>query len=381
MSAVPGESGRRPRDVEPGRRQIPLVVLGPGAVGQAFLELVTRERRRHANLGFRLTLMAVVDSSTALVRSPEISSAALRALLAAKAAGRPLPNGVDLASFGALTPQSLDQPSDGRSTVGIVVDTSAADTTATLSRFAAAGWGIVLANKVPLCGTIGAFRRLTRTGRLSRWETTVASALPVVGPLTGLIAVGDEVTSIRGALSGTLGFVLARTGQGEALTSAVQTAIARGYAEPDPRTDLAGLDVARKGLILSRMLGYNGSIGDVIHESLFPQTWEELSAAHFMDRLPELDAGLQAAHSRAARAGAALRYVVNVTALGVRCGLEAVGPSDPLGRIAATDSAAVVHSRLFDTNPLVVSGRGAGARMTAAGVLADVVSLARDRLP
>jgi homoserine dehydrogenase len=358
---------------------VPVVVLGPGAVGRALLAGLVAGRPRHAGLGFRFQVVAIADSRATVWGAPELHDDRLMRLALGKAAGESLADQAD-ATEGtpgrerAAGNDAANHGAAGR-LPGILVDTTADETAPLLAGFAAAGWGLVLANKLPLVGAQSDFEAVTRGGRRSRWETTVASALPVIGPLLGLVDAGDRIHAVRGCVSGTLAFVIDRIEAGAPLSTAVREAVQRGFAEPDPRADLSGLDVARKALIVARTAGIPADLKDVVRESLYPASWDELSLPEYFDRLPELDARMAA---RVAAGAGGLRYTIEVTPDGIAAGLTILDAEDPLARAGTTDSTVVVESDLFDANPLVVSGRGAGPTVTAAGVLSDMVSLARD---
>jgi hypothetical protein len=113
--------------------------------------------------------------------------------------------------------------------------------------------------------------------------------LPVIDTIRKLGESGDEILVIEGCPSGTLGFVLGEIGRGESFSKAVQRAIAAGYTEPDARIDLSGLDVARKALILARLIGYRGDLGDVQVDSLVPEALRDVTVSEFTRRLEELD--------------------------------------------------------------------------------------------
>ena len=129
-----------------------------------------------------------------------------------------------------------------------------------------------------------------------------------------LVESGDRVLRVEGCVSGTLGFVLSALESGASFSAAVREAVARGYAEPDPRDDLSGADALRKGLILSRLLGYAGLSPHA--ESLVPRGLASLSLERFLERLPEHDAAWRRRVAVEAARGRVLRYVVVATARG-----------------------------------------------------------------
>ena len=155
--------------------------------------------------------------------------------------------------------------------------------------------------------------------------------------------------------------------------------MARGYTEPDPRDDLCGLDVARKGLILARMLGYVGEMADVSLESLVPEALRDVSPDEFLAQLPRCDADWEQRVADARIRGEVLRYRARATRGGVRVGLVSVPLGSALASLDGTDNLFVFTTARYRDRPLVVSGPGAGVEVTAAGVLGDVLRLTAAR--
>ncbi|MDP9359968.1 MAG: hypothetical protein M3P29_00815 [Acidobacteriota bacterium] len=62
----------------------------------------------------------------------------------------------------------------------------------------------------------------------------------------------------------------------------------------------------------------------------------------------------------------------------ISVGIEAVPDSSPLAHLRGTDNQVAIYSKRYKTNPLVVTGPGAGAMVTAAGVLNDIVAIAME---
>lgn len=151
----------------------------------------------------------------------------------------------------------------------VLADCSAAEhTTVPLVKASAQGLPVVLANKKPLSGDIAFFEQLRSHSRLFRHEATVGAGLPVICALDRQLLAGDSVHKIEGAFSGTLGFIFSGLQEGRKFSEIVREARIKGFTEPDPRDDLSGTDVARKALILARMLGSRAHLTDINIESL-----------------------------------------------------------------------------------------------------------------
>jgi homoserine dehydrogenase len=239
---------------------------------------------------------------------------------------------------------------------------------------------LVLANKRPLAGRRAVSEALWQTararGRRVQHEATVGAGLPIIDTYHKLIESGDRVERIEGLLSGTLGYVLSEISGGVPFSRAVRAAMSRGYTEPDPRDDLSGMDVGRKALILARLLGYPGELTRTAVESLVPKWARALPLASFLDRLEELDRGWRRRVDSAAAEGMVLRYVATVTPSRVAVGLRPVPITSPLAAIKGSDNQLVFTTARYKANPLVITGPGAGAEVTAAGVLNDILRLA-----
>ena len=262
----------------------------------------------------------------------------------------------------------------------VLVDLTADDTAPVLEQALTSGMDLVLANKRPLAGRRAVSDALWQTararGRRILHEATVGAGLPVIDTYHKLIESGDRVDRIEGLLSGTLGFVLSEVSAGVPFSVAVRAAMSRGYTEPDPREDLSGMDVGRKALILARLLGYPGELKRTAVESLVPKWARPLQLAEFVRRLEEIDAGWKRRVTAAAAAGTVLRYVATVTPTKIAVGLRAVPTTSPLAAIKGSDNQLVFTTARYKANPLVITGPGAGAEVTAAGVLNDILRLA-----
>ena len=245
-----------------------------------------------------------------------------------------------------------------------------------------AGIHIVTPSKLANSRSQHAFNQLHTTAKQQNvqycYETTVGAGLPVVRTVRDLRATGDRIQTIRGAVSGTLTFVFSRMRAGDSFSKAVKTAIRKGYAEPDVRDDLSGEDVVRKFLILARTAGASIDREDVEVESLVPEPLRDGPQLTFRRYVHKSNDAWQARAEAAAEDGAVLQYVGRWTpGKGIRVGVEAVPADTDLGRLTGQDNLFQVTTNRYADSPLTIRGPGAGPRVTAAGVLADVLRIVR----
>lgn len=257
----------------------------------------------------------------------------------------------------------------------IVIDTTSSDkTTPLLQQALARGGSVVTANKKHLSGSQSTFDNLVATrGDHLYFETTVGAGLPVIRTLQSLLATGDEIESIQGCFSGTLGFIFSALQAGASYSEAVSEAKARGFTEPDPREDLSGMDVARKVVILARLMGMKLEPDAVHVTSLYPAAMSTLSIEEFMQNLPSLDAAIADKTAAAQKTGKVLRYVATVTPEQCTVALTDVDANSDIGNLSGPDNIVVIQTKRYHDNPLVIKGPGAGPEVTAAGVFGDIL--------
>lgn len=363
------------------RAGMDVLLLGCGSVGRRFAELVA-DRRAHAKERFGLDIRVVGLADSSGYRFDPAGIGNLQATLAAKAEGArlaALDGGVAAASAEAFVAEAARW----RLVNPVLVDCTASDATVPAFHAAlSAGMDVVTANKVPLAGTLAAYRALDRDvqshGRLLRAEATVGAGLPIVDTLEMLLATGDALTSALGCLSGTLGFVMTGLEAGQRLSEVVREAHTQGYTEPDPVADLCGADVARKATILARWTDLAPDVA-VELEGLVPADWAGLPLEELFARLETLDQPLAERIAALRERGEVLRYVATVTPEAIRVAPTAVSADSPIGRLQGTDNILVLHSERYASRPLVITGPGAGIDVTAMGVLGDLFRIAAER--
>ena len=246
----------------------------------------------------------------------------------------------------------------------------------------AQGIHVVTPNKKAQSGTLEHYDQIQAARRDNNvhflYEPSVGAALPIVQTLRDLRETGDEVLSIEGIFSGTLAYlfnVFDGTGSFSAL---VRKARENGYTEPDPRDDLSGIDVARKLIILGRELGLRLELQDIEIESLVPAGLDDVSVDEFLDGLAEQDVLMLDRWKKSNEAGEVQRYVGRLDRSGAATArLESLPTDHAFAHINLTDNIVRFVSERYSDNPLVVQGPGAGPAVTAAGVFADLLRLAR----
>ncbi len=351
-----------------------VVLVGVGAIGRELIEQLGESTNENG-----LRIVGLVDRSGFVHAEGGLSRERLAELRQLKASGQPLAESIDGRSgtaadaIDAITSRPLNNP--------ILVDATAADLSDVHCTALAKGFDLVLANKIPLATDQSRVDRLHAAagsaGRSILCEATVGAGLPVLDTLRKLQDAGDEVLSIEGCPSGTLGFLFGEMSRGEPFSDALRRAISLGYTEPDPRIDLSGIDVARKALILARAIGYRGELADVRVESLVPDAWAALTRDEFLRRVIELDGAWATRVNELRRKGKVLRYRAHVTRSAINVGLTIVKLSEPLATLTGTDNQFTFTTRRYSARPLVITGPGAGAAVTAAGVFNDLLWLAR----
>ena len=363
---------------------ITLFVLGVGTVGGEVVRQTVAQRPRWRELiDLDVVVGGVAGRAGALVADDEsgLSEERLAQLVDARRRAGAFEEA--LSTSDRLQPAAAAIDVLARRGALIVVDAAAGEITAELdARALDQGAGVVLSNKAPLALPNDDPRGHTLwvaagPGGLLRYEATCGAGLPVISTLRSLLDTGDEPIEIMGALSGTMGAIFSDVAAGAAFSAAVRAAKANGYTEPDPRDDLSGLDVARKALILARTMGREVDLSDIAIQSLVPSELAELSVPAFLDRISGEDERISALAREATEADAALKYVATVPAAGaIEVGLRRVPKATVLGALQGPENIISIRTRRYDAYPCVVSGPGAGAAVTAAGVLADVLAVA-----
>ena len=349
-------------------QELNLFVCGVGTVGGKLLEQLASQREklmRERNL--KINIVGIARSTRAVFNRDGISPKTWREALA---------GGME------IDPAKLRDEVIGMNIFNSVfVDcTASAEVAALYEDFFKHGVSVVAANKVAASSDYPSYRRLKDTAMRHSvkflFETNVGAGLPIINTINDLCNSGDRILKLEAVLSGTLNFIFNTISAEIPFSRAVRMAQEQGFSEPDPRVDLSGKDVMRKLVILSREAGYVVNLEDVearlfIPDELFGCTMEE-----FWRRLPELDAEFESRRQVLEREHKRLRFVARMDHGRCSVGLQEVDSTHSFYVLDGSNNIIRLTTERYNRHPMLIQGYGAGADVTAAGVFADIMSIA-----
>lgn len=242
---------------------------------------------------------------------------------------------------------------------------------------------VVAANKIAASSDYANYHRLKTIAQRKDvkflFETNVGAGLPIINTINNLINSGDRILRIEAVLSGTINFIFHVLSPDVPLSLSIRRAMEGGYAEPDPRVDLSGRDVVRKLVILAREAGFMLEQSDVATSLFVPAECFDGSIDDFFRRITALDPEFEKTRLKAERDGRRFRFIARLEAGKASVSLECVGPEHPFYNLAVTNNVIALTTERYRDYPIIIKGYGAGAEVTAAGVFADVISIANIR--
>jgi aspartokinase/homoserine dehydrogenase 1 len=354
-----------------GMRSVNLFLVGCGLIGGTLLEQIADQRETLADrYKIQINICGLANSRSMIFNASGIDPACAKALLAASSE----PFGVDvfvrrMKEFNL--PNSCFCDCTASETIAAVYETVLHSAIA-----------IVTPNKKANSGSFEYYKRLTTYSRDRGipylYEVTVCAGLPVISTLRDLHLSGDKVLRIEAVLSGTLSFIFNNFNGDKTFSALVREAKSKGYTEPDPRDDLNAMDAARKALILARECGLPLEFSQVSIEAILPETcFRAPDVDAFFAELEKSDADFEKRRAAACSEGKKLRYIAVIEAGSARISLRAEPPESPFRSLIDSDNIVVITTKRYSKLPMVIKGPGAGAQVTAAGVFADIVRIAR----
>ena len=242
---------------------------------------------------------------------------------------------------------------------------------------------VVAANKEAASAAYETYAKLKEIARHRDikflFETNVGAGLPIINTMNDLINSGDHILKLSAVLSGTLNYIFNTLSKEIPFSRAIQMAKEAGYAEPDPRIDLSGKDVVRKLVILAREAGYKVEQSDVKRDCILPETYFEGSLEDFCSKVKKLDDQFESRRQELEAENKKLRFVATMDNGACNVGLHAVNSHHPFYELEGSNNIIMISTERYHEYPMIIKGYGAGADVTAAGVFADIISIANIR--
>ncbi|GAA6022577.1 hypothetical protein JCM10207_006592 [Rhodosporidiobolus poonsookiae] len=385
---------------------VAVAIVGVGLVGKQVVHQLTSPA-----LSKLFSVISLTNSKHTLSISsaaPALDAATLLSLLPPSSAPLPTSSAHPAASYSSANPSELVKSLAANARQSkqhtILIDcTSDLSVTELYPLAVSSGLSVVTPNKKGFSSSSKLFQDVIEAqsapgAGLVYLEATVGAGLPIISTLRDLLKTGDEVTKIEGVFSGTMSYIFNEFSKpsssgsaGPKFSEIVKIAKENGYTEPHPADDLSGSDVARKLTILSRLLSVNPSslaalpdlpegYASLSTETLIPSALANISSGEeFVAKLPEHDADFDNLRAEAEKEGKVLRYVgvIDRAAGVVKCGLEKYPAAHPFASaLSGSDNIVAFHTQRYSQRPLIVQGAGAGADVTAMGVVADAIKVA-----
>ncbi len=347
-----------------------LFLAGPGSVGSAFLKLVKDKRSIiEDRTEFQFYLNGIINSQKMIFDEEEIPLEQWREKLVTSLNPSHIEGFVDRLL-------KIDVPNK------IFIDSTAEDLFVKYyPTLLENGIHVVTPNKIANTKNYSFYlnvRKAAEAGSAKfKYSTNVGAGLPILEILNDLIRAGDEVTSIEGIFSGTLSFIFNSLTPANKFSEIVRKAYEKSFTEPFPGDDLTGLDMGRKLLILIREIGYALELEDITIEPLIgKEFYEKRVTEEFLDSLQKVDERFYRLQSDAYKKKARILYVAKFeVGSSPEIKLKEVHNTDPFYRLSYNQNIFKIKSESYSNQPLVLTGRGAGVRFTAWGMLNDILRI------
>ena len=345
-----------------------LFVCGVGTVGSKLLEQVRSQYEElKQNRRLKLNVVGIASSRNAIFNR----------------------DGIDLDTYKTMLkesePSNIERLRDevlGMNIFNSVfVDCTASKEVASLYQtFIDHNISVIAANKIAASSDYESYARLKKTalarGVKFRFETNVGAGLPIIGTINDLCNSGDRILRIEAVLSGTLNFIFNTLSASVPFSQTVKMAKEQGYSEPDPRIDLSGKDVVRKLVILTREAGYRVEQEDVEKRLFVPDEYFQGTADDFWKKLPQLDADFESRRQQLEKEGKRWRFVATMELGKTSVALKEIEMGHPFYNLEGSNNIVLLTTERYREYPMLIQGYGAGASVTAAGVFANIMSIA-----
>lgn len=346
-----------------------LFICGTGTVGGSLIEQIRcqRERLRTEN-GLKLHIVGIIDGSKAIFNRGGFDLANYKQELKEKGIPSSLPTiREEIIAMNIFNSVFVDC-------------TASADIASLYKDFLEHNISVVAANKIAASSSYENYRELKSIARYRGvkflFETNVGAGLPIINTINDLIHSGDKILKIEAVLSGTLNYIFNKISADVPFSRTIKMAQEERYSEPDPRIDLSGKDVIRKLVILAREAGYELEQEDVEKNLFVPTDFFQGSLEDFWKRVPSLDADFEARRLVLEKEHKHWRFVAKLENGKASVGLQEVGMNHPFYGLEGSNNIILLTTERYKEYPMMIQGYGAGAGVTAAGVFADIMSIA-----
>ena len=345
-----------------------LFLCGVGTVGSSLIaQLAQQSEKLKKERGLKLKVVGIASGHNAMFDREGISLENCREQLAHSA------------------PSDLNRLRD--EVIGmnifnsVFVDcTASSDVAGLYQEFLEHNISVVAANKAAASSDYATYQKLKSTARQRGvkflFETNVGAGLPIIRTMNDLLNSGDKILKIEAVLSGTLNFIFNKISADVPFSETVRLAKEEGYSEPDPRVDLSGKDVIRKLVILAREAGYRIEQSDVEKHLFVPDSFFRGTLDEFWKNLPSLDADFERRRKVLESEGKRWRFVSRYENGKASVELCEVGREHPFYTLEGSNNIILLTTERYKEYPMKIQGYGAGAGVTAAGVFADIMSIA-----
>lgn len=349
-------------------QELNLFICGIGTVGGQLIEQIALQREKlMKERNLKINIVGIARSSKGIFDRSGIDLSEYR---------QALENGTP------LTPDRLRDEVIGMNIFNSVfVDCTASPQVASLYEdFFRHGISVVAANKIAASSDYATYAGLKETARRRNvkflFETNVGAGLPIINTINDLRNSGDKVLKLEAVLSGTLNFIFNTISRDIPFSRTVRMAQEQGFSEPDPRIDLSGKDVIRKLVILSREAGYEVEQKDVRAELFIPDDFFSCSMEEFWAKLPSLDAKFEQERLKLEKEHRRWRFVAAMDNGKCSVSLKTVDDQHSFYVLDGSNNIILLTTERYNRHPMLIQGYGAGAEVTAAGVFADIMSIA-----
>lgn len=346
-----------------------LFVCGVGTVGGSLLEQVRcQQEKLMLENGLKLNIVGIADATKAMFNREGLDLSNFREDLANKG---------QESTLNALRKEIISMNIFN----SVFVDCTASAGVASLYKdLLEHNVSVVAANKIAASSEYENYHELKQIARQRGvkylFETNVGAGLPIINTINDLIHSGDKILKIEAVLSGTLNYIFNKLSADIPFSRTIKMAQEERYSEPDPRIDLSGKDVIRKLVILAREAGYRLEQSDVEKQLFVPDDFFEGSLDDFWKRVPSLDADFEARRQILEHEHKHWRFVARLENGKASVGLMEVGTGHPFYGLEGSNNIILLTTQRYKEYPMMIQGYGAGAGVTAAGVFADIMSIA-----